>query len=66
MTAWRSPAPASLQWQNDGDLSAHDLFSLVCSLRNVEPAEHSNELWRLGQKIPRDDRPVSAEDRSAG
>lgn len=52
MAAWRSPTPAGLQWQEDGELAAQDLFALVCQLKDVEPAEHSNELWRLGQKLP--------------
>lgn len=44
--------PASLKWQEDGELSSQDLFNLVCRLRGVEPGEHVNELWRLGQKYP--------------
>ncbi len=52
MAASRSLEPASLQWQEDGELAAHDLFALVCRLRDVETAEHSNELWRLGHKTP--------------
>lgn len=44
--------PASLQWENDGELAAQDVFALVCRLREVETAEHSNELWRLGHKSP--------------
>jgi hypothetical protein len=47
-----APAPAALQWQEDGELAAQDLFALVCRLKDVEPADHSNELWRLGQKLP--------------
>jgi hypothetical protein len=43
---------AALKWQDDGELSAHDVFALVCRLRAVEPVEHSNELWRLGHKYP--------------
>ncbi len=49
----RSVQPASLKWQEDGELSAQDIFNLVCRLRVVEPGENSNELWRLGQKYPR-------------
>jgi hypothetical protein len=48
----RSLEPASLKWQEDGELSAQDVFNLVCRLRSVEPGENSNELWRLGQKYP--------------
>ena len=48
----RQLQPASLKWQDDGELSAHDVFALVCRLRSVEPGEHSNELWRLGHKYP--------------
>ncbi|QCH15572.1 hypothetical protein CB0101_12155 [Synechococcus sp. CB0101] len=48
-----SVQPASLKWQEDGELSAQDIFNLVCRLRGVEPGENSNELWRLGQKYPR-------------
>lgn len=50
MAGERTLDPASLQWQEDGELAANDLFALVCSLRDVETAEHSNELWRLGHK----------------
>ena len=49
----RSLQPASLKWQDDGELSAQDVFNLVCRLRSVEPGATSNELWRLGQKYPR-------------
>ena len=45
-------APASLKWQTNGELSAHDVFRLVCRLKDVESGEHSNELWRLGHKYP--------------
>jgi hypothetical protein len=45
--------PASLKWHDDGELSSQDLFNLVCRLKAVEPGEHSNELWRLGQKYPK-------------
>lgn len=48
----RHVQPAALKWQDDGELSAHDIFALVCRLRSVEPVEHSNELWRLGHKYP--------------
>ena len=48
----RSLEPASLKWQDDGELSAQDVFNLVCRLRAVEPGATSNELWRLGQKYP--------------
>lgn len=51
MVAPRSLEPASLQWQEDGELAAHDLFALVCRLREVETAEHGHELWRLGHKV---------------
>jgi hypothetical protein len=49
----RALDPASLQWHDDGELSSQDLFNLVCRLKDVEPGEHSNELWRLGQKYPK-------------
>jgi hypothetical protein len=49
----RSLQPASLKWQEDGELSAQDIFNLICRLRAVEPGATSNELWRLGQKYPR-------------
>lgn len=66
MTAWRAPEPAALQWQEDGELSAQDVFALVCRLKDVEPAEHSNELWRLGQKQPGRSNQVAPGDRAAG
>ncbi|MFM7653293.1 MAG: hypothetical protein ACKO5M_10310 [Vulcanococcus sp.] len=44
--------PAALKWQDDGELSAQDVFNLVCRLRAVESGEASNELWRLAQKYP--------------
>jgi hypothetical protein len=44
--------PATLKWQENGELSAHDVFNLICRLRAVESGEHSNELWRLGHKYP--------------
>lgn len=50
--ASRDVQPAALKWQEDGELSAHDVFALVCRLRAVEPGDHSNELWRLGHKYP--------------
>lgn len=65
MPAWLSPEPAALQWQEDGELSAQDLFALVCRLKDVEPAERSNELWRLGQKVPGRCYQVAPDDRSA-
>jgi len=51
----RALAPASLQWQKDGELSPQDVFNLVCRLRQVEPGEHSNDLWRLSHKYPSTD-----------
>jgi len=48
----RSIQPASLKWQEDGELSPQDVFNLVCRLREVEPGDHSNELWRLSHKYP--------------
>ncbi|MFM8525703.1 MAG: hypothetical protein ACKOCM_08805 [Cyanobacteriota bacterium] len=51
-TPSRHVQPAALKWQDDGELSAHDVFALVCRLKAVEPGEHSNELWRLGHKYP--------------
>ena len=44
--------PASLKWQDDGELAAQDVFNLVCRLRAVESGAISNELWRLAQKYP--------------
>jgi hypothetical protein len=44
--------PAILKWEENGELSPHDVFHLVCRLRAVESGEHSNELWRLGHKYP--------------
>ncbi|MFM7677204.1 MAG: hypothetical protein ACKO5F_16870 [Synechococcus sp.] len=66
MADWRSPAPAALQWQEDGELAAQDLFALVCRLRDFEPAERSNELWRLGQKLPGRCRPMGPGQLSEG
>lgn len=48
----RTVQPASLKWQEDGELSPQDVFNLVCRLREVEPGDHSNELWRLSHKYP--------------
>ncbi|MEY2749912.1 MAG: hypothetical protein RLZZ168_1928 [Cyanobacteriota bacterium] len=48
----RPVQPASLKWQDDGELSPQDVFNLVCRLREVEPGDHSNELWRLSHKYP--------------
>lgn len=48
----RQLQPASLKWQEDGELAAQDVFNLVCRLRAVESRETSNELWRLAQKYP--------------
>jgi hypothetical protein len=48
----RGVQPATLKWQENGELSAHDVFHLVCRLRDVESSDHSNELWRLGHKYP--------------
>ncbi|MBM5806168.1 MAG: hypothetical protein FJ056_00465 [Cyanobacteria bacterium M_surface_10_m2_179] len=56
----RSVQPASLKWQDDGELSAQDVFNLVCRLRAVESGATSNELWRLGQKYPRQKPPQSS------
>jgi hypothetical protein len=53
--------PATLKWEENGELSAHDVFHLVCRLRAVECTEHSNELWRLGHKYP-EARPPQAGD----
>lgn len=66
MTGQRSLEPASLQWQEDGELAADELFALVCRLRDVETAEHSNELWRLGHKAPVESAAVTPERSSAG
>ena len=42
--------PRSLEWQDNGELAATEVFELVKRLRAVEPGEHVNELWRLSQK----------------
>ena len=52
LDARRQLEPASLKWQEDGELAAQDVFNLVCRLRAVESGETSNELWRLVQKYP--------------
>lgn len=57
--------PVSLQWQDDGELAAQDLFVLLCRLRNTETAEHSNELWRLGHKSPSQAQPSLEPDASS-
>ena len=52
-TPRRQIQPAALKWQDNGELSEHDLFNLLCRLRDVEDGANSNELWRLGHKYPR-------------
>jgi hypothetical protein len=42
--------PRSLEWQDNGELAATEVFELVRRLRAVESGEHVNELWRLSQK----------------
>ena len=42
--------PRSLQWQANGELASNEVFELVKRLRQVESAEHRNELWRLSEK----------------
>ncbi|MCP9805423.1 hypothetical protein KBY71_02660 [Cyanobium sp. T1B-Tous] len=42
--------PRSLEWQDNGELAATEVFELVKRLRAVETGEHVNELWRLSQK----------------
>jgi hypothetical protein len=42
--------PRSLEWQDNGELAANEMFELVKRLRAVESGEHVNELWRLSQK----------------
>jgi len=42
--------PRSLEWQDNGELAASEVFELVKRLRAVESGEHVNELWRLSQK----------------
>ncbi len=42
--------PRSLEWQDNGELAATEVFELVRRLRAVESGEHLNELWRLSQK----------------
>jgi hypothetical protein len=49
-------APASLMWQDNGELAPQEVFNLICHLRKVESQNHSNELWRLGQKYPAEPR----------
>jgi hypothetical protein len=44
--------PASLKWQADGELSTHDVFHLLCRLRQVEAGATINELWHLTDKYP--------------
>jgi len=51
-TSGRPLNPAAMKWRSDGELDSHDVFTLVCKLRQVEDEEHSNELWRLGHKYP--------------
>ena len=46
----RSFEPRSLEWQDNGELAANEMFELVKRLRAVESGEHVNELWRLSQK----------------
>lgn len=46
-----SITPASLQWQDDGELTPQDAFELVRRLRHVESVQRGNELWRLGHKV---------------
>ena len=43
--------PRSLEWQDNGELAASEVFQLVKRLRAVESGEHVNELWRLSQKV---------------
>lgn len=43
---------SSLQWQEDGELVSADVYALVRRLKAVESAQHGNELWRLGHKLP--------------
>jgi hypothetical protein len=43
--------PRSLEWQDNGELAASEVFELVKRLRAVESGEHVNELWRLSQKV---------------
>jgi hypothetical protein len=52
MDATPSIQPAALKWHENGELAPQDLFQLVRRLREVEPTECSNELWRLGHKYP--------------
>jgi hypothetical protein len=48
----RHVQPASLKWQADGELSTHDVFHLLCRLRQVEAGATINELWHLTGKYP--------------
>jgi hypothetical protein len=57
--AHRPIAPASLKWQDNGELAPQEVFNLICRLREVESQNHSNELWRLGQKYPAEPRRAS-------
>jgi len=52
-SAHRFITPAALQWQDDGELTPQDAFDLVRRLRQVESVQRVNELWRLGQKVPK-------------
>lgn len=42
--------PRSLEWQDNGELAATEMFDLLKRLRAVESGERVNELWRLSQK----------------
>ncbi len=42
--------PRTLEWQENGELAATDVFELVKRLRDVESGDRINELWRLSQK----------------
>ncbi len=42
--------PFSLEWQENGELAATEMFELVKRLRDVESGKDANELWRLSQK----------------
>lgn len=46
------PTPRAMKWQENGELASSDLFQLIQRLKEVESADHSNELWRLGHKYP--------------
>ena len=41
----------SLKWEQNGELAQKDLYDLIERLKNVESANTSSELSRLGTKL---------------